>query len=71
MIRGYADAPQTSSFGLVFFGDALKFVIVDRFGFARDAVIKNFVAETGKVQRMPCVRCPPCERFMPRIASPY
>src|SRR5437773_4784413 len=38
---------------LVLFGDSLQLVVINRFGFARDTVIKDFVAETGKVQRMP------------------
>src|ERR1051326_7225674 len=39
-------------FWLVFFGKPLKFVIIDRLSFARHAIVKNFVAQAGKVKRM-------------------
>ena len=39
-------------FRFVLFGDSLQLVVVDRFGFARDAIVRDFVTDAGKVHRM-------------------
>src|SRR5687768_2846497 len=46
--RGAAD----NKFGLMFFGDALQFVVINLFGLARDSVVRNFVTDTGEVHWM-------------------
>ena len=35
------------------FSDSLQLVVINRFRFTRNAIVKDFVAETGKVQRVP------------------
>ncbi len=33
-------------------GNSLQFLVIDLFGFARDAVVGNFVTDAGKIHRM-------------------
>src|SRR6185436_19765933 len=37
---------------LVFFGKTLQLVVVNRFRFARDTIVGNFVTQSGKIKRM-------------------
>jgi len=41
--------PTHQKLGLVLFSYALKFIIVNRFGFARDAIVRDFVTQARKV----------------------
>ena len=37
---------------LMFFGEPLQLVVVDRFRFPRHAVVRDSIAQAGKIQRM-------------------
>src|SRR5687767_10557384 len=46
--RGAAD----DQFWFVFFSNALELIVINLFGFARNAVVRNLVADSGKVHRV-------------------
>lgn len=67
---GIGACARNDQFGFAFERQLFHLVVVDRFRFGRNAVGNDLEIFAGNIDGEPCVRCPPCERFMPMMVSP-